>query len=106
MISIVEPKLRPFKMQIKSRFRKSRELWQTHFSNAPEVFDSVNMELVVFKFVVCMLSPMIFFITKVNQTIIAFTLIRVEGALKKKSILWPRITSFSFALERLGAIFA
>ena len=57
---MVEPKLTLFKMQIKSRFRKSPELCQAHFSNAPEVFNSVNMGLAVGKFVVSMLNPRCF----------------------------------------------
>ena len=79
---MVEPKLTLFKMQIKSRFRKSSELCQTHFSDAPEVFDSVNMGLTVCKFVVSMLNPMMFFVTQVNQAIVAFPPIRVDCALK------------------------
>ena len=76
---MVEPKLTLFKMQIKSRFRKSSELCQTHFSNAPEVFNSVDMGLTVCKFVVSVLNPMMFFVT---QAIIAFPPIGVDGALK------------------------
>ena len=79
---MVEPKLTLFKMQIKSRFRKSSELCQTHFSNALEVFNSVDMGLTVCKFVVSVLNPMMFFVTQVNQAIIAFPPIGVDGALQ------------------------
>jgi hypothetical protein len=44
---MIEPKLTFFKMQIKSSFRQSSELGQPHFSDTPEVFNSVNMGLVV-----------------------------------------------------------
>ena len=79
---MIEPKLTLFKMQIKSRFRKSPELCQAHFSNAPEVFNSVNMGLAVGKFVVSMLNPMMLFITQVNQAVITFPPIGWDGALK------------------------
>jgi light-regulated signal transduction histidine kinase (bacteriophytochrome) len=49
---MIEPKLTLFKMQIKSRFRKPSKLGQTHFSDAPEVFDAVNMGLTICKKVV------------------------------------------------------
>ena len=79
---MIEPKLTLFKMQIKSRFRKSPELGQSHFSDAPEVFNSVNMGLAVYKFVVAMLNPVMFFITQINQAIITFPPIGVDRALK------------------------
>ena len=79
---MIEPKLTLFKMQIKSRFRKSPELCQAHFSDASEVFDSVKMGLAVGKFVVSMLNPMMFFITQVNQAVITFPPIGWDGALK------------------------
>jgi len=69
---MVEPKLTFFKMQIKSGLRKPPELGQTHFSDAPEVFDAVNMGPAVCKFVIAMLNPMMLFIAPVNQAVIAF----------------------------------
>ena len=79
---MVEPKLTFFKMQIKSRFRQTSELGQPHFSDAPEVFNSVNMGLAVCKFVIAMLNPIMLFITQVNEAIIAFLSIGVDCALK------------------------
>ena len=68
---MVEPKLTFLKMQIKSGFGKSPELGQWHFSDPPEVFDSVDMGLAVGKFISAMLNPMVFFITQIHQAIIA-----------------------------------
>ena len=79
---MVEPKLTLFKMQIKSRFRKTSELGQSHFSDTPEVFNSVNMRLTVCKFVVAMLNPVMLFIAQVNETVIAFPPIGVDCAFK------------------------
>ena len=79
---MIEPKLTLFKMQMKNRFRKFPELCQAHFNNAPEVFNSVNMGLAFGKFVVSMLNPMMFFLTQVNQAVITFPPIGVDGALK------------------------
>ena len=79
---MIEPKLTLFKMQIKSRLGESAELCQEHFSDAPEVFNSVNMELATCKFVVSILNPVMFFIIQVNQAVIAFPPIRVDGAFK------------------------
>ena len=79
---MVEPKLTLFKMQIKSILGKSVELCQAHFSDAPEVFNSVNMELAACNFVVSILTPVMFFITQVNQAVIFFPSIRVDGAFK------------------------
>ena len=79
---MIEPKLTLFKMQIKSRFRKSPELGQSHFSDAPEVFNSVNMGLAVCKFVVAMLNPVMLFIAQVNETVITFPSIGVDRAFK------------------------
>ena len=91
---MIEPKLTLFKMQIKSRFRKPSELGQTHFSDAPEVFDAVNMGLTICKFVVAMLNPMMLFITQVNQAVIAFPPIGVDRALNppypgSPLVVWP-----------------
>ena len=57
---MIEPKLTFFKIQIKSGFGKSPELGQWHFSDPPEVFDSVDMGLAVGKFISAMLNPMVF----------------------------------------------
>ncbi len=46
---MIEPELTFLKMQIKSRFRKSPELCQSHFSDTPEVFNSVDMGFAVGK---------------------------------------------------------
>ena len=52
------------------------------WSDAPEVFDAVNMGLTICKFVVAMLNPMMLFITQVNQAVIAFPPIGVDRAFK------------------------
>ena len=54
---MIEPKLTFFKIQIKSGFGKSPELGQWHFSDPPEVFESVDMGLAVGKFISAMLNP-------------------------------------------------
>ena len=69
-------------MQIKSSFLKYSELGQQHFSDTPEVFDTVKMGLAVYKFVGAMLNPVMLFITQANQPVIAFPVISVDCALK------------------------
>ncbi len=68
---MIEPKLTFFKMQL---------IGQWHFSDPPEVFDSVDMGLAVSKFISAMLNPMVFFITQIHQTIIAAVSIGVDRA--------------------------
>ena len=63
---MIEPQLTFFKMQIKSGFGKSPELGQSHISDPPEVFASVDMGLAVGAFISAMLNPMVFFITPIH----------------------------------------
>lgn len=64
---MIEPELTFFKIQIKSGFREPSEPGQSHFSDAHEVFNSLNMGFAVYKFVVAVLNPMMLFITQVNR---------------------------------------
>ena len=77
---MIEPKLIFFKMQIKSGFGKSPELGQSHFSDPPEVFDSVDMGLAVGKFISATVNPMVFLITPIHQAIITSVSIEVDRA--------------------------
>ena len=79
---MIEPKLTFFEMQIKSGFGKSPELCQTHFGNAPEVFNTVDVRLFIGEFIFAMLHPVVFFITQIHEAIIAFPPIGVDRALK------------------------
>ena len=79
---MVEPKLTLFKMQIKSCFRQSSKLCQAHFSNAPEVFDTVDVRLFISKFIGTMLNSVMLFIPQVHKAIVASPTIGVDRAFK------------------------
>ena len=79
---MVESKLTFFEMQIKSGFRQTSELCEAHFSYAPKVFDTINKRCFVSELIVSMLDSIMFFITQVYQTVIAFPAIGVDRALK------------------------
>ncbi len=99
---MVEPKLALLEMQIKSGLGQTSKLCKAHFSDAPKVFDTVNMRYFISEFIVSMLDSIMLFITQVYQTVIAFPAIGVDRALKSTL---PRITACNVALEQLGTIF-
>ena len=68
---MIEPKLTFFKMQL---------IGQWHFSDPPEVFDSVDMGLAVGKFISATVNPMVFLITPIHQAIITSVSIEVDRA--------------------------
>ena len=77
---MVKPKLTLFKMQIKSGFRHSSELGESHFGNAPEVFNAVDMGHFICEFIIAMLHPVVFFVTQIHQAVIAWPSIRMDDA--------------------------
>ena len=79
---MVKPKLALLEMQIKSGFGQTPELCEAHFSDAPKVFDSVNVRCFISELIVPMLDPIMFFITQVYQTVIACPPIGVDCALE------------------------
>jgi len=48
---MVEPKLALLEMQIKSRLGQTSKLCKAHFSDAPKVFDTVNMRYFISEFI-------------------------------------------------------
>ncbi len=79
---MVEPKLALLEMQIKSGLGQTSKLCKAHFSDAPKVFDTVNMRYFISEFIVSMLDSIMLFITQVYQTVIAFPAIGVDRAFK------------------------
>ena len=67
-------------MQIESGFGQSPELGQTHFCNAPEVFNAVDMGCFICELILAMLHAVMFFVSQVHQTVIAFPSIGMDGA--------------------------
>jgi hypothetical protein len=86
-----EPKLALLEMQIKSGLGQTSKLCKAHFSDAPKVFDTVNMRYFISEFIVSMLDSIMLFITQVYQTVIAFPAIGVDRALKPPCLGSPLI---------------
>ena len=79
---MIESKLAFFKMQVKGIFGESSKFCESHFSDSPKVFDAVNMGIAISEFVVSMLNPIVFFITQVDQAVVAFPSVRMDRAFK------------------------
>ncbi len=52
------------------------------FGLVPEVFNAINMGLIVGKFIVTMLDSIMFFVDQVNQSVVASPAVGVDRALK------------------------
>ncbi len=80
---MVEPKLALLEMQIKSGLGQTSKLCKAHFSDAPKVFDTINMRCFISELIVSMLDSIMLFITQIDQTVIAFPAIGVDRSLKE-----------------------
>ena len=55
---------------------------QTCFGKSPKAFDAVNMRMLISEFVIAMLNTIVFFITQINQAIIAAPAVGMDDAFK------------------------
>ena len=67
-------------MQMKSHFTASSKFGKPGLGVAPEAFDSIDMTFTMNKFVVPVIDSEVFFITKVNEAIVASPSIRMNDA--------------------------
>ena len=77
---MIKPKLAFLQMEIKSMFLHSPETNQASFCIGPETFYSVNMTMLIGKFILSVLHSIVLLITKVYEAIIATPAIRVNDA--------------------------
>lgn len=67
-------------MQIESRFGHASELGQSHFGNAPEVFNAVDVRRFCSEFIFSMLHSVMLFVTQVHQAVVTAPPVGMDGA--------------------------
>ena len=76
---MIKSKFALFQVQSKGTFADAPELIEPPFGDGPEVLNAVNMTASIGKLIVSMFDPIVFFITKIYQAIIALKSIRING---------------------------
>ena len=79
---MIKPKFTFFQMKIKSMFLHSPETNQASFGIAPKTLYSINMAMLVGKFILAVLHPVMLLVSKVNKTIVPSPAIRMNNAFR------------------------
>jgi len=64
---------------MKGLFTHTTKSVKTGFGKSPEAFNSVDMTLALDKFILPMVNPKMFFVTNINESVIAFSQEMVAG---------------------------
>ena len=79
-VTVVEPKLALFEMEIKSGFVHTSEFNQSDFSIGPKRFYAVDMRLASDKFIIAVLNTEMFVVSEIDQTIVTTPTVRIYDA--------------------------
>jgi hypothetical protein len=69
-------------VQIKGGFTHTSELGESSFCITPKAFDSVDMRFTLNELISAMLNPKMFFVSQVNQAVVATPVIGMDNAIR------------------------